>query len=195
MAARTVVTGGVRSGKSTYAESLLREAQHVTYVAPGPAADPAVDLEWAERVAAHQARRPSHWTTVETTDVAGALTQATGAVLVDCLGTWLTRRRKERSARHLRLLQRSACQPEADFELWYADATRFELLPVVSSMWRRRSSRRRRPGSGRCRGSRRRTGACRCCRRQGCGTDEARRRPPCRPADARGRAPPARRRA
>ncbi|WP_407740863.1 transposase [Hyalangium sp.] len=28
-----------------------------------------------------------------------------------------------------------------DFELWYADATRFELLPVVSSMWRRRGRR------------------------------------------------------
>lgn len=29
----------------------------------------------------------------------------------------------------------------ADFELWYADATRFDLLPVTRSMWRRRGSR------------------------------------------------------
>jgi transposase len=58
-------------------------------------------------------------------------------------GIWLTRWRKERAARRLRLLQRAACWPDADFELWYADATRFELLPVVSAMWRRRGSRRR----------------------------------------------------
>jgi hypothetical protein len=56
-------------------------------------------------------------------------------------GTWLTRRRKERAARRLRLLQRVASWPQAHFELWYADATRFELLPVVSSMWRRRGTR------------------------------------------------------
>lgn len=38
-------------------------------------------------------------------------------------------------------MQSAACWPEAGFELWYADATRFELLPVVSSMWRRRGRR------------------------------------------------------
>jgi transposase len=32
--------------------------------------------------------------------------------------------------------------------LWYADATRFELLPVASSMWRRRGSRRWIPTPG-----------------------------------------------
>nr|WP_281255340.1 transposase [Cystobacter ferrugineus] len=41
------------------------------------------------------------------------------------------------------------CWPEIDFELWYADATRFELLPVVSSMWRRRGSRHWIPTPGR----------------------------------------------
>jgi DDE superfamily endonuclease len=56
-------------------------------------------------------------------------------------GTWPTRRRKERAARRLRLLQRVASWPQAHFELWYADATRFELLPVVSSMWRLRGAR------------------------------------------------------
>ena len=88
----TLITGGVRSGKSRTAESLLREELSVTYIAPGPTPDPVVDPEWAERVAAHQQRRPAHWRTVETSAVAAALRVAAGAVLLDCLGTWLTAR-------------------------------------------------------------------------------------------------------
>lgn len=64
-----------------------------------------------------------------------------GAVPNSPPGTWPTRRRKERAARRLRLLQKVACWPQAHFELWYADSTRFELLPVVSSTWRRRGTR------------------------------------------------------
>lgn len=86
----TMITGGVRSGKSTMAESLLQEQLSVTYVAPGQIPDPVADPEWAERVATHQARRPAHWHTVETVDVAAAVAGATGAVLLDCLGTWVT---------------------------------------------------------------------------------------------------------
>ncbi len=87
---KVLVTGGVRSGKSFHAESLLVGEPAVTYVAPGRPADPDLDPEWADRVAVHRARRPDHWTTVETHDVAGAIASADGAVLVDCLGTWLT---------------------------------------------------------------------------------------------------------
>jgi adenosylcobinamide kinase / adenosylcobinamide-phosphate guanylyltransferase len=91
MSARTtLVTGGVRSGKSAHAESLLREQVWVTYVAPGQIPDPIADPEWAQRVAQHQRRRPAGWTTVETTEVAEAIAAAPGAVLLDCLGTWVT---------------------------------------------------------------------------------------------------------
>ena len=86
---KVLVTGGVRSGKSRHAESLLGDGVPVTYVAPGPVPD-GEDADWAARVAAHQAARPGHWVTRETRDVAAVLTAASGAVLVDCLGTWLT---------------------------------------------------------------------------------------------------------
>jgi adenosylcobinamide kinase / adenosylcobinamide-phosphate guanylyltransferase len=82
---RVLVTGGVRSGKSRHAESLLGAAA-ATYVAPGPAAD---DADWADRIRAHRERRPAAWTTLETHDLAGALATP-GPVIVDCLGTWLT---------------------------------------------------------------------------------------------------------
>jgi adenosylcobinamide kinase / adenosylcobinamide-phosphate guanylyltransferase len=84
---KVLVTGGVRSGKSRHAESLLEGEVAVRYVAPGPVRD---DADWQERIAAHRARRPEHWTTVETGDLAAALA-TDDAVLVDCLGTWLTR--------------------------------------------------------------------------------------------------------
>lgn len=93
MGERVLVTGGVRSGKSRHAESLLTGLERVTYVAPGMIPDPAVDREWAARVAAHQAARPAHWVTVETADVPAALeaVKPGEGVIVDCLGTWLTR--------------------------------------------------------------------------------------------------------
>lgn len=92
MSMRVLVTGGVRSGKSRHAESLLLPPHlpadaRVTYLATGPRID---DPDWADRVARHQQRRPESWVTVETTDAAGALAAAEGPVLLDCLGTWLT---------------------------------------------------------------------------------------------------------
>jgi adenosylcobinamide kinase / adenosylcobinamide-phosphate guanylyltransferase len=51
--------------------------------------DPDPDPDWGARVAAHRARRPAWWRTAETTDVAGVLAAADGALLVDGIGTWL----------------------------------------------------------------------------------------------------------
>lgn len=89
--ARILVTGGVRSGKSRYAETLLDATAPARYLTPGYPADPAVDAEWAARVAAHQSRRPAGWRTVETLALAEQIATADAPVLVDCLGTWLTR--------------------------------------------------------------------------------------------------------
>ncbi|MFD0905271.1 bifunctional adenosylcobinamide kinase/adenosylcobinamide-phosphate guanylyltransferase [Actinomadura sediminis] len=84
---RTLLLGGARSGKSAEAELRLAACPEVTYVATGGTRDG--DAEWAARVAAHRRRRPARWRTAETTDVAGVLGSAAGAVLVDGLGTWL----------------------------------------------------------------------------------------------------------
>ncbi len=102
---RTLITGGARSGKSSEAELRLAGESSVTYLAAGPWAaaagphgqpgaawtgpDGEPDREWAERVSRHQARRPSFWRTVETLDIAAVLGEATGAVLIDGIGTWL----------------------------------------------------------------------------------------------------------
>jgi adenosylcobinamide kinase/adenosylcobinamide-phosphate guanylyltransferase len=86
----TLVTGPVRSGKSRHAEDLLWHHPSVTYVATGRRPDDVVDAEWGERVRSHRDRRPAAWRTVETTDVVAVVAAATGPVLVDCLGTWIT---------------------------------------------------------------------------------------------------------
>lgn len=87
---KTLITGGVRSGKSRYAEGLLDGYAEVVYVAPGPVPDPQQDPEWAARIARHREQRPASWSTVETSDLATAVDRAEHPVLIDCLGTWLT---------------------------------------------------------------------------------------------------------
>ncbi|MGV9839265.1 nicotinate-nucleotide--dimethylbenzimidazole phosphoribosyltransferase [Nocardia niigatensis] len=91
---RTLVLGGARSGKSAYAEQLVA-SEAVRYVATA-VADPA-DADFAERIAAHRARRPANWTIVEG-DAVAALADATPVTLVDDLGTWLTARLDARAA-------------------------------------------------------------------------------------------------
>ena len=86
---KVLVTGGVRSGKSFHAESLLLAAAHVTYVAPGPTIEEEADPDWTARISAHQERRPSHWSTRETRDLAEAIADGEDALIIDCLGTWL----------------------------------------------------------------------------------------------------------
>ncbi|WP_228265848.1 bifunctional adenosylcobinamide kinase/adenosylcobinamide-phosphate guanylyltransferase [Microlunatus elymi] len=89
----TLVTGGVRSGKSTYAEQLATMAAaggRLFYVAPGPRPDPTQDAEWAARVDDHRSRRPASWTTVETADLDAVINNGSDPVLIDCLGTWVT---------------------------------------------------------------------------------------------------------
>jgi len=92
---RTLILGGARSGKSVEAERRAAAASHVVYVATavrGSRDGDTADTEWDERVALHQQRRPQHWTTVETIDVAELLrTAAPGStLLIDCLTLWLS---------------------------------------------------------------------------------------------------------
>lgn len=90
MRRRRMVIGGARSGKSRFAEALVADAGPVDYVATSRGR--ADDAEWQARVAAHVARRPASWRTVETVDVAGVLAEVSdAAVLVDCLTVWLSR--------------------------------------------------------------------------------------------------------
>ena len=103
-----LVTGGARSGKSSYAERLaarLAEPRNgrVVYIATSQAHDE----EMAQRVRAHQSSRPATWTTVECpVEVPAAVRAAAGTsgenaggrssagappvILLDCVTLWVT---------------------------------------------------------------------------------------------------------
>ena len=89
---RTLVLGGIRSGKSRWAEEAIATSlapdQPVRYLAPGLAGS--ADAAWAHRIAEHRDRRPAHWSTVETDGIATQLRESRTPTLVDDLGAWLT---------------------------------------------------------------------------------------------------------
>jgi adenosylcobinamide kinase/adenosylcobinamide-phosphate guanylyltransferase len=57
----TLVLGGVRSGKSRWAQELAEKAERVAYVATAQACD----AEMHEKIRRHQEDRPKHWQTLE----------------------------------------------------------------------------------------------------------------------------------
>lgn len=86
-----LVLGGVRSGKSAAAESLVHKLPApVTYVATIiPDED---DADLMRRIDAHRRRRPATWTTLEAdADLPQQLGELAGTVLVDSLGPWVAR--------------------------------------------------------------------------------------------------------
>ncbi|WP_027659100.1 bifunctional adenosylcobinamide kinase/adenosylcobinamide-phosphate guanylyltransferase [Salinispora fenicalii] len=89
-----LVLGGIRSGKSEFAEALVADAPTVRYLAT--AADTSADEEWSTRLEAHRARRPTTWTTEETAGKPRRLVELLAAaqpaetLLVDDVGGWVT---------------------------------------------------------------------------------------------------------
>ncbi|MBM6551092.1 bifunctional adenosylcobinamide kinase/adenosylcobinamide-phosphate guanylyltransferase [Marinomonas ostreistagni] len=88
-----LVLGGVRSGKSQFAERWIAEQrEQVVYIATSQVWDGSM----AERVAKHQAYRPEHWQTIEEPfKLAATLTkiadqQPDAGVIVECCSLWLT---------------------------------------------------------------------------------------------------------
>ena len=83
------VTGGARSGKSTFAERLASEhgGEQVTYLATAQA----FDDEMTERIGRHRAARPAGWHTLEEPlDLEAVLASVEGVVLLDCLSLWVS---------------------------------------------------------------------------------------------------------
>lgn len=84
-----MITGGARSGKSRYAEELVRSFEgEVAYVATLEVGDE----EMGRRVERHKSRRPDSWHTVEAPldvvrDIVGLEERV---VLLDCLSGWVS---------------------------------------------------------------------------------------------------------
>ena len=84
-----MVTGGARSGKSSYAEMLCQQSgQRVTYIACAKI----TDEDMAQRVAFHRTQRPPEWKTVEQYKNFKriALSDDSMVYLLDCVTTMIT---------------------------------------------------------------------------------------------------------
>ena len=86
----TLVLGGVRAGKSSYAQRLAADGRSVLFVATAEAGD----REMAERISAHRQSRPKDWHTLEEpVDLTAALEPVLhryDTVLLDCLTLWVS---------------------------------------------------------------------------------------------------------
>ena len=82
-----LITGGERSGKSTYAESeALRLSGQPVYLATARV----WDEEFRQRILRHQERRGPEWTNIEE-DISPSKHDFTGrVVLIDCITLWAT---------------------------------------------------------------------------------------------------------
>ena len=88
----TLVIGGARSGKSTFAEKLCEESdKSLLYIATSPILSG--DLELDERIRLHQDRRGPRWALIEEelklSEVLDAHNDPKTAILVDCLTLWI----------------------------------------------------------------------------------------------------------
>lgn len=83
-----LVLGGVRSGKSHYAQAEASRFARVTFVATARRSD----AEMRRKIAVHRRERPREWTTVEAQTDLDRIIQREGAsadlILVDCLTTY-----------------------------------------------------------------------------------------------------------
>ena len=84
MANMTLILGGARSGKSSYAQNLAEETgKSVTFLATAQA----LDDEMSARIQKHRAERPAHWATLEIPlDIATHVRQIrSDIVILDCI--------------------------------------------------------------------------------------------------------------
>ncbi len=93
----TLILGGARSGKSSYAQALgAGWPGRVVVVATALPLDPEMKL----RIDEHRKRRPPHWITVEATrelPKPSSLSEA-GGIILDCLTLWVSNRLLESGA-------------------------------------------------------------------------------------------------
>ena len=88
----TFVLGGVKSGKSHYAESLVESHGRGLYLAT--AKKELEDLDMLNRIRVHEARRGKAWQTIEEPiQIARVISEKAcleRTILVDCLTLWVT---------------------------------------------------------------------------------------------------------
>ena len=82
-----LVSGGVKSGKSEFAEYLARKEKDVTYIALSE--NRPKDELWNEKIKIHRLRRPKNWKLIETENLIPIIKVDNGVLLIDSLGGFI----------------------------------------------------------------------------------------------------------
>ena len=82
-----LVSGGVKSGKSEFAEYLAIKEKNVTYIALSEKRPK--DKSWKEKIKIHQQRRPKSWKLIETENLIPVIKVDNGILLIDSLGGFI----------------------------------------------------------------------------------------------------------
>ena len=90
-----LVSGGVKSGKSEFAEYLASKEKKVTYIALSE--NRPKDELWKEKIRVHQLRRPKSWKLIETENLIPNIKVDIGVLLIDSLGGFIVNSLKKKS--------------------------------------------------------------------------------------------------
>ena len=82
-----LVSGGVKSGKSEFAEYLASKEENLTYVALSELRPN--DAKWQKKVSTHKLRRPKNWNVIETENLLPIIQADKGSLLIDSLGGFI----------------------------------------------------------------------------------------------------------
>lgn len=86
----TLILGGARSGKSSYAAVLSNQYKKVAFIATAEA----LDKEMKKRIETHKKNRPAHWTTFEESrNILSAISKIKSnfnCIVIDCLTLWVS---------------------------------------------------------------------------------------------------------
>lgn len=81
------ITGGERSGKSSYAQQLAESLSNTPYYL---ATSRIWDKDFQKRVDRHVSDRDERWTTIEEEKNISAIVSVNSTVVIDCVTLWLT---------------------------------------------------------------------------------------------------------
>lgn len=130
-----LILGGARSGKSNKATEIARSHDEVIYLATGVP----TDEEMENRIARHRRDRPESWDTIEEPVEVGEVLKGlevesfSGAVILDCLGFWLSNTMREVELEGPGELE-DFVQNKVTEELGQARGADFELLVVSNEV-------------------------------------------------------------
>ena len=84
-----LISGGIKSGKSEFAEYLAKNENNITYVALSESRPN--DKNWQKKILNHKLRRPKEWRLIETDNLISVLKKEKDVLLIDSIGGFVVK--------------------------------------------------------------------------------------------------------